>query len=222
MELKYLMDTFFDIQYSEASSKETTAIFQYCIMENVPYKYIKNVKDASREHVPVGSVEFCLQILGRDIQPDYYPDFLKDCLYRNVYRTTKWPLGKKLFIKPADKYKRFTGFITNGGYRKKKRPPYWCSDIVIFVNEWRYYVANGKVLTGEWYYGDEINTPDAPVLNIKIPDNYCGALDFGMLETGELALVEAQHPFACGWYGKDYKLYAKWLIEGWKYMCDQI
>ena len=187
-------------------------------MERYPYVMVSNIKKIPENHIPVGSVEFCLKTLGKSVIPDYYPVFLIKHQYRTVWETDVWPLGKKVFIKPADKYKRFTGFVTNGGYKGKKKPPYWCSDVVQFTNEWRYYVANGKILTGEWYYGDEINTPDAPTLDIEIPSNYCGALDFGTLKTGEIALVEANHPFACGWYGKDYKLYAQWIIEGWKYM----
>jgi len=150
--------------------------------------------------------------------PRLLPDFLLPYLYRKIWKAEKWPLGRRVFIKPADKYKRFTGFITNGGYRKKKKPPYWCSDVVSFQNEWRYYVTNGKVVASGWYWGDEQNTPDAPTLDIGFPDDYCGAVDLGTLETGELALVEANHPFACGWYGTDHKAYALWLADGWKYM----
>lgn len=208
----------FAIQHAERTSKETCAIMQHCIMEKHPYVMINDINKIPEDHIPVGSVEYCLKALKKNVTPDYYPEFLKKHLYRNVYQTNTWPLGSKVFIKPADKYKRFTGFVTNGGYKKKKRGPYWCSDVVKFDNEWRYYVANGSILTGEWYYGDEINTPNAPTLNIDIPKNFCGAIDFGTLKTGELALVECNHPFACGWYGKDYKLYTKWIIAGWNYM----
>jgi len=208
----------FSIQYNNKSSRESVAVLQYCTMNKLPYKIIRGTKDIPQDSIPIGSVEFCLSALGKNVVPDYYPEFLKNYLYREVYKSDKWPLGKKVFIKPSDKYKRFTGFVTNGGYKGKKRPPYWCSDVVEFVNEWRYYVSNGKVLSGEWYYGDEVNTPDAPILDIQIPKDYCGALDFGVLKTGQLALVEANHPFACGWYGKDYKVYAKWVVDGWEYM----
>lgn len=66
-----------------------------------------------------------------------------------------------------------------------------------------------------------MNTPDAPELHIEIPADYCGALDFGMLPTGELALIEANSPYACGWYGKKHELYVDWLIKGWKYLTWQ-
>jgi hypothetical protein len=208
----------FALQSKERNSKETLAISYFASINKIPYKIIDNYKNIPDGFIPVGDVEWCQKVLKRIITPDYYPTFLESYLYRKVYKCNEWPLGKKVFIKPADKFKRFTGFITNGGYRKKKRPPYWCSEIVNFVNEWRYYVSNGEILTGEWYFGDEINTPDAPILDIIIPKDYCGAIDFGRLESGELALVEANHPFSCGWYGKDHKIYAKWIIDGWNYM----
>lgn len=208
----------FAIQRNERSSKESLAISQYAIINKITCLLIDNPKDVPLGFIPVGSVEWCLKILNKKVIPDYYPEFLRQYLYREVWQTNEWPLGKKVFIKPSDKYKRFTGFFTNGRYKGKKKGPYWCSEIVKFINEWRYYISNGKILTGEWYYGDEINTPDAPNLNIEIPTGYCGAIDFGMLEDGKLALVEVNHPFACGWYGKDYKLYTEWLINGWEYM----
>jgi hypothetical protein len=198
-------------------AKEEMAVHYYALMEKVPVKVISDPKKVPTDWIPVGTVQYCEKILGTHILPDYYPGFLSGHLYRKVWKTNEWPLGKKIFIKPADRYKRFTGFVTNGGYKGKKRSPYWCSDPVTFTNEWRYYVANGKILTGEWYQGDEENTPDAPGLEIDMPKDYCGAIDFGTLDTGELALVEAHHPFACGWYGKDHQKYVKFLYWGWQY-----
>jgi len=208
----------FAIQKDESSFMESIAVHQTCILNKWPVIIVKEPSDVPSDFIPCGTVEWCLQVLGREVEPDYYPVFLLNHLYRKIWKTEKWPLGKRVFIKPADKYKRFTGFITKGGYRNKKKPPYWCSDIVSFKNEWRYYVTNGEVVASGWYAGDEENMPDPPVLDLFIPTYYCGALDFGTLETGELALVEANHPFACGWYGRDHKAYTLWLAHGWKYM----
>jgi len=201
-------------------SREAMAITTFATLRRHQVRLFQNPQDVPKDFIPCGSVEWTLAILGKTVTPDYYPTFLQEHLHRKVWQTNEWPLGKKVFIKPSDKYKRFTGFVTNGGYRKKKRGPYWCSEVIAFDNEWRYYVANGKVMTGEWYWGDEINTPDAPELNVTIPDGYCGALDFGSVigHPEQLLLVEANHPFACGWYGKKHELYAEWLIAGWNYM----
>lgn len=200
-------------------NKEDTAIINYCVLKSIPYKFCNRAEDRPEGYIPCGSVRWCENFLPKEkTVPDYYPEFLKDHLYRKVWRSDSWPLGERVFIKPADRHKRFTGFCTNGGYRKKKKGPYWCSEIVKFVNEWRYYIADGKILTGEWYDGDEVNTPEAPELGITVPGNYCGAVDFGLMVTGELALVEANSPYACGWYGKRNELYIEWLVKGWEYL----
>jgi hypothetical protein len=206
------------------NSIEAQKLSLFCIVNNVPLIRVdkKNVED---EHIPCGSVEWCEHLLGQHITPDYYPEWLNEFLFRKVWREDKWILGKKLFVKPADRYKRFTGFVTSGSYRKKKRGQLIWSEIISFQNEWRYYISNGKVLTSGWYWGDEINTPDAPDVRdiLIIPENYSGALDFGHCGR-RFVLVESQHPFACGWYGKhehDY-LYFQWLIDGWIYMKNLI
>jgi hypothetical protein len=199
--------------------REESALMNYCVLNRVPYKICRKPEESPDGYIPCGTVEWCEKFLPKEkATPDYYPEFLKDHLFRNVWKTNTWPWGQKVFIKPADFHKRFNGKITTGTFKGKKRGPYWCSGIVSFTNEWRYYVADGKILVGEWYSGDEINEPDAPVLNITIPEGYCGALDFGTLTTGELALVEAQPPYACGWYGKKHALFAEWLIKGWAYL----
>ncbi len=206
-------------QMSQFNTKEETSVITYCILRKIPYKFCKKPDDRPEGFIPVGKVEWCDAFLPREKSvPEYYPEFLKDHLFRKVWKTDTWPMTRGIFVKPADRHKRFTGFVTFGGYRKKKRGPYWCSEVVSFLNEWRYYVANGKVLVGEWYDGDQEATPEAPELKIDIPADYCGALDFGMLTTGELALVEANSPYACGWYGKNNDLYVEWLIKGWEYL----
>lgn len=212
----------FGIQKCRAKYKEEMNIMQYAIIHDIPYKFCKNKEDIPVGYIPVGSVEFVSNSINNsNIIPDYYPLFLNEYLHRKVWKTNKWPsdIDHPVFIKPSDRYKRFNGFVVSDKC-KKRRGPFWCSDVVNFINEWRYYISNSMVVAAEWYKGDEINEPDAPQLNnIKFPtENYCAALDFGEFETGEFALIEAQAPFACGWYGKDYKIYSEWIINGWNYI----
>jgi hypothetical protein len=205
----------FAIQKRFRNSKEENAVITYCISRKIPYKFCKKTNERPDNFIPVGTVEWCESFLQKTV-PDYYPKFLENFLYRKVWKTNVWS-SERVFIKPADNYKRFTGFVTTKRH-KSRQGPFWCSEVVEFVNEWRYYVSNGKVLAAEWYDGDDINTPDAPKLNIDLK-NFYGALDFGILKTGELALVEAQHPYACGWYGDIRNFtYVEWLIEGWNWM----
>jgi len=202
------------------TSVEANSLLLYSVLHDIPRKMIPKGVRCPEDFVPNGSVEWCLASLNKTCTPDYYPEWLLPHLHRRVWREDKWLL-EPVFIKPADRYKRFNGFVTTGSYRKKKKPPFWCSTIVQFENEWRYYISHGKVLTSGWYSGDEINTPQSPPLNIEIPSSYCGAVDFGFLKTGEFALVEANHPFACGWYGKDTENYLQWLVDGWEYMLEK-
>ena len=215
--------------FQKNMDKEETAVVTYAILNDIPYKLCHRFEDVPEGYIPCGKVEWCEHFLPKERTiPNYFPDFLQDRLCRKVWQTDKWPLGQKVFIKPADRHKRYDGRITTGTYSKKKRGPHWCSEIVKFVNEWRYYVADGQVLAAEWYWGDEVNTPPAPPLSlfqIDIPEDYCGALDFGTLSTGAFALVEANSPYACGWYGKvdgQSGVYAEWLAKGWQYLTRKI
>jgi len=131
-------------------AQEESAILQYCVLNRVPYKACNRPEDRPEGYIPCGKVDWCENFLPSERTiPDYYPDFLKDQLFRKVWKTDKWPMEKGIFIKPADRHKCFDGCTTFGGYRKKKKPPYWCSEVVRFENEWRYYDADGKVLTGD-------------------------------------------------------------------------
>lgn len=57
-------------------------------------------------------------------------------------------------------------------------------------------------------------------LDVAFPSHFCGAVDFGRLKNGKLALVENNLPYACGWYGPylEGKIYGKWLEEGFKFL----
>lgn len=137
------------IRDNKSNYKEESAVLIYCALNKIPHKVCNRSEDRPEGYIPVGKVEWCENFLPKEKTiPDYYPEFLKDYLFRKVWKTDTWPMSKGVFVKLSDHHKRFTGFITIGGYRKKKRGPLYCSEVVKFTNEWRYYVAEGKVLTG--------------------------------------------------------------------------
>jgi hypothetical protein len=173
--------------------------------------YVGELK--SEEDVPVGSVEWCEKFLPSKPIPDYYPTFMNQ-LCRKVWRDNR--IHQKCFAKPADQYKRFNGQIVDEN--TKLSGPFWCSEIVEFTNEYRFYVTAGIVKAVGWYDGEDENTP--PYGNVDFPPYAYGAFDFGNLSDGSFALVEYQHPYACGWYGDsvDHKAYVQWLIDGWKWL----
>lgn len=200
---------------------EAKALTIVAILNKIPFKRIHDIKQIEEGWVPSGTVPWISSILKTKITPDYFPDFLKnDWVKRKVWYEEKWPLYKT-FIKPADRHKRFTGFITSGTYSGKKRGPYWCSEIVNFVDEWRYYISYGKLIGGYWYWGKDDDPKPTPDLNITYPENWCGTADFGRLDNGDIELIEAHPPFACGWYGKNHEEYAEFITLGWKWLKEK-
>lgn len=177
----------------------------------------------------IGSVEFVEQFIGQRV-PNYYPSFLKEYFNRKIEfieSISEIDNGECRFVKPADRHKRFDARIVSG-CDKYESPlwawqmgPYWSSEITFFEEEYRYYVANGKVLCAYWYIGLEKRT-DPPELDINWPDNFCGAVDFGIDRYGRVSLVENNLPYACGWYGplKDARLFIEWLKCGMEFLTN--
>jgi hypothetical protein len=200
-------------------SPEASNISVYCLVKDIELLKIKADETSPLGYIPSGSVEFCSRALGRNITPDYYPEWCKSILYRKVWRSDKWSF-EKVFVKPADSYKRFTGYVNQDIPMRKEDPPIWNSEVVEFRDEYRYYVSNGKIVSAHWYMNKHMlnpENPDPPNLDIEIPTYWCGTIDLGYLSTGELALVECHAPMACGWYGYgcDIEVYMQWLVDGW-------
>lgn len=200
-------------------SLEAKKLRVYCIARDIPLDIVTKGIKCKEEFVPCGSVEWCQMSLKKVI-PDYYPEWCSGILGRKVWKDNSWITGRKLFVKPADRYKRFDGFVTDGTFKKKKKGELIWSELVYFKNEYRYYISNGNILTYGWYKGDEINHLDKLDLPITIPKNYWGALDVGITVNNKILLIESQHPFACGWYGENDEKYFQWLVDGWKYMLE--
>ena len=206
----------FALHSAYKNDHEGSTIAWYCSMNRIPYRIYERARDVPPDCVPVGSVKWVEQVLGRIETPDYYPDFLAPWLHRKIWRADKWPLGHRVFIKPSDRHKRFTGFVTNGTWKGKKKGPYWCSEVVRFVSEWRWYISRGQIIDARWGSGEqELPVPD---LDIEWPSDYSAAVDFGLLDNGKIALIESNSPFACGWYGpiNQGTTYIRWLTEGWE------
>lgn len=178
---------------------------------------------AEPDSVPIGDVEFCESVLShhgyaRPV-PDFYPDFLHGWMHRRWDRirvTGPEFLTCPMFVKSGDGYKVGATGIRPEGYRLP-RGIVCLSEPVAFVQEWRYYVANGEVLASGWYDGNDEDEP-APILSVAWPETFSGAVDFGRLTDGRIALIESHHPYACGWYGDDSEMWVLWLIEGWRSM----
>ena len=99
----------FAIQHGD-NSKEAQCVCLYANYYKIPRKSFRKAIDVPNGWVPCGSVEWAESILGKPIKPDYYPDFLSSWVKRKVWEQEKWPFGNRVFIKPSDRHKRFTGF----------------------------------------------------------------------------------------------------------------
>jgi hypothetical protein len=176
---------------------------------------------ADRNVTPVGDVEFCEEIMrkqGIEIpKPDFYPTWLGHWMHRMyAIHRNEYPAVIPTFVKSAESYKEWPAKIVQPG-EMYPTGMLCLSEVVTFTQEWRYYVANGEVVTTGWYDGSNDDEP-APELGIDWPVGFCGAVDFGRLDTGEIALVECHHPYACGHYSDDNKAFVQWLIDGFNYM----
>jgi hypothetical protein len=198
--------------------RESMAAYRACRSLGVPFVVVGS-QFSEPGDVPIGSVEYCENVLGelglsRPV-PDFYPNWLADRLWRLItsFRVTRddVTLQGSAFLKSADGYKVYPGKVYHDGH-KIPRGRHLMSSLAQFVQEWRYYVAGGQVVASGWYDGSDDNEP-APGLSITWPAGFCGAVDFGSLSTGEIALVECHHGYACGWYGDDPELFILWQIE---------
>ena len=150
--------------------------------------------------------------------PDFYPEWLAGFRHRKIWASGYGCLvgDKPIFAKPGIAYKLEPARVFSCG---EYVPSDWaCSEVVTFLNEWRYYVADRELLAAGWYDGHDDDEP-APKLDIAWPRGWCGAADFGRLDTGEIAVVECHHPFACGNYleADECEAWVMWLELGWQW-----
>ena len=100
--------------------------------------------------VPIGDVPYCESWLTRRPVPDFYPEFLGDWMHRGHGRIEFGATvsgGIRWFVKSAAGYKDFTAQIVEKNSPYPSIGPLVFSEVVQFVQEWRYYVADGCVLT---------------------------------------------------------------------------
>lgn len=214
----------FAIKRGTASDKERKAIHHYGVMnDEIKLNYFDRADQVPEDHIPLGTIDWVISVLGFTPTPKNYPDFLSHLLGRKTWETDVWPMEEGIFVKPLDKPKRFAARVTLGGYKGKKKPPYLCSEKVFFINEWRLYVANSKVIYTGWYQGEDDDAIPPDFDESVIPEGWCGAIDMGMTHDGRYLLVEAGNPYAMGWYGHitEGNIYAKFILEGWKYLLDK-
>jgi hypothetical protein len=174
-----------------------------------------------------------MKMLG--IEPPVVDDFplaLEPFFHRRVWRSSMAQLesrlesGEEVFAKPAGRRKLFTGrvFASPGDLYHlsgvSRQEPLWCSEVVNWLAEYRVYVVQHQPLVVAHYARDDRQSLDMQTVNTALEAYSATApaaygIDFGVLDSGQTALVEANDGYALGAYQIDAAPYAKLMFTRW-------
>jgi hypothetical protein len=169
--------------------------------------------------------------------PNDYPASLAPYLHRRIWKSTLGEVerrvfedsGQPVFVKPAERRKSFTGRVVGPSISAapigaaSRRQEVWCSEVVDWMSEFRVYVIDDEIVGVDHYAGDPGVSLDmgkvAEALSAyrksgEAPSAY--GIDFGVLHSGESALVEANDGYALGAYEIAAKPYTDLLIRRWQ------
>lgn len=175
--------------------------------------------------------------------PSDYPNSLLPFMHRRVWTSTLGAAeqqvldgnGEPIFVKPADRRKCFTGrvFASIDDFRElgsiSRRQEVWCAQVVGWLSEFRVYVVGSEVVSIDRYDGDTAITLDRDVLDAALktyrdsgeaPAAY--GIDFGVLESGETALIEANDGYSLGAYEISGRAYTELLLTRWRELVSTI
>jgi hypothetical protein len=159
--------------------------------------------------VPVGSVEFALDVFARqgvsDIRPLNVPqELFRFCKRRVGYFTTLVHLNGQWMVKDASVIKNNDNGImllpndSEGDFFASE----YVSDIAA---EWRVFVHKGEPVTMKCYAGDEWVLPEKryirDVVNAYSPIRDTFTLDLIVKKSGNTDILEIHDFFSCGLYG---------------------
>lgn len=168
--------------------------------------------------------------------PNDYPKSLLPFLHRRIWNSTLGVIEEQVaegarepvFTKPADRCKNFTGrvFASLDDFRElgnvSRSQAVWCSEIVDWLSEYRVYVIGAEIVSVDLYSGDSNRTLDLEVIKAALgafhdsgeaPSAY--GIDFGVMASGQTALVEANDGYSLGAYQISASAYADLLIARW-------
>jgi hypothetical protein len=184
----------------------------------------------------VNSVLASLKMLGIDApSPNDYPEALKSFYHRHFWESTVGQLrqqvyegSKPIFAKPKERKKRFTGhvfgYVDGLAYLEgvSNQTAILCSDVVEWLSEYRVFVIRGSIVGTKHYAGDSSITVDESIVKQAIElleqsqqKTAAYGVDFGVLATGQTAVVEWNDGYSLGSYGLDGAIYTDLLITRW-------
>ncbi|MBB6053412.1 ATP-grasp domain-containing protein [Armatimonas rosea] len=194
----------------------------------------------SAETVVVGGVDTVLDALARlGIAPQHItlPVPLRGFACRRVWESTVGEVLESsdfpVFVKPLLDNKTFTGQVVTSPdalealiLSRPNQPtlpsdfPLLCQEPVHFLSEWRCFVIRGAVVGTFHYRGHPLTFPDPATITACLsayPDAPAGySADFGVLESGQTALVELNDGYALGHGGLIGSAYAELLRARWE------
>lgn len=226
--------------------QEEKLVYQHCIVERIPYLFFE-LDDLNGPRAPlseclllVGSVEavgIALQLMNVQVpMSNYYPDILKPFLHRNVWLGNKKEViemiddGKSVFAKSVG-WKQLTGMVFSSSDvgeefdSMSNDSALWLADPVCWLSEYRVYVIKGGIVATCFYGGDDSVSLKHDIISRAVELFYEAhrlasfAIDFGVIDTGETALVEVGDGWAMGAYkGISAKLYFDFVRARWDEM----
>lgn len=197
------------------------------------------------ESLVVGDMPFITRALKQlsipEPQPNDYPTSLSKFLHRRVWQSTLEELERGLrggcypaiFAKPAIRRKRFTGCVFESDnlsqvYGVSRKEKVLCSEVVTWLSEYRIYMVHSEIRSVDYYAGNADIPIDIEEVKRAIQvldqakESYAGyAIDFGVLASGQTALVEMNDGFAVGAYSIDSKNYTDMIWARWEELLAQ-
>lgn len=224
---------------------EESLVQQECLrlgVDVVPYL----AKQVQRRQLPVtrecficgdmDAMHGAMKHLGIEVPvPNDFPKSLEPFFHRRVWRSSVAALestledGREVFAKPAGRRKLFTGRVFDSPSDMSflsgvsRQEPLWCSEIVNWQSEFRIYVVGTDIVSQDHYAGDATASLCQQTL-VKAIQQFAASgeapaaygIDFGLLETGQTALVEANDGYALGAYAIDAASYSRLLFTRWR------
>ena len=226
--------------------QESQLVFDYCAQVGIPTELYTSKKIARRQLPLdrdcficgyMDSMHGAMRQLRIPVpEPVYYPASLEAFLHRRVWEDTVEGLRRRMdagdapvFAKPSGRAKQFTGrvFASHADLyftaSTSGREPVLCSDVVEWLSEYRVYVNGSEIVAIDWYGGDQsvaLNEKDVRAAvdtfrrSGQAPVAY--GIDFGVLASGEIALVEANDGYSLGAYSISSASYAQLLFARWR------
>ncbi|MBD2163710.1 ATP-grasp domain-containing protein [Calothrix membranacea FACHB-236] len=174
--------------------------------------------------------------------PNDYPSSLRNFMHRRIWTSTLLELEQRLrnakysaiFAKPAVRRKRFTGCVMESEYDLyrvygvSRQEKLLCSEVVSWLSEYRVYVVHSEIRSIDHYDGNANVLLDREKIQFAIEtldnagESYAGyAIDFGVLDSGETALIEMNDGFAIGAYKINSKDYTDMILARWEELLSQ-